>query len=164
MKNSEENSYPQTKLIDAVQATAKGQSIRSDALYPALSAEWEVPVTRNAKITGGWGAPPLRGHLWQGPPFIVAAQQRQSKIYLKRIRRAVRVDHRHRARARHDETAVVERALNRLGLAGLVRARATNNCAANNRAPVARIRRCCRECRRSGRTSSYRIRHPPYRH
>ena len=31
-----------------------------DALYPALSGEWEVPVTRNAKITpvneGGWGA------------------------------------------------------------------------------------------------------------
>jgi hypothetical protein len=30
-----------------------------DALYPALSGEWEVPVTRNAKITpvneGGWG-------------------------------------------------------------------------------------------------------------
>jgi hypothetical protein len=24
-------------------ATAKGQSIRSDALYPALSGEWEVP-------------------------------------------------------------------------------------------------------------------------
>ena len=29
----------------------EGQSIRSDALYPALSGEWEVPVTRNAKIT-----------------------------------------------------------------------------------------------------------------
>ena len=32
---------------------------RSDALYPALSGEWEVPVTRNAKITpvneGGGG-------------------------------------------------------------------------------------------------------------
>jgi hypothetical protein len=28
-----------------------GRSIRSDALYPALSGEWEVPVTRNAKIT-----------------------------------------------------------------------------------------------------------------
>ena len=30
-----------------------------DALYPALSGEWEVPVTRNAKITpvneGGGG-------------------------------------------------------------------------------------------------------------
>ena len=36
------------------------RSIRSDALYPALSGEWEVPVTRNAKITpvndGGGGA------------------------------------------------------------------------------------------------------------
>ena len=29
----------------------EGRSIRSDALYPALSGEWEVPVTRNAKIT-----------------------------------------------------------------------------------------------------------------
>ena len=32
---------------------------RIDALYPALSGEWEVPVTRNAKITpvneGGGG-------------------------------------------------------------------------------------------------------------
>src|ERR1700730_2162713 len=37
----------------------EGRSIRSDALYPALSGEWEVPVTRNAKITpvneGGGG-------------------------------------------------------------------------------------------------------------
>ena len=49
----------------------EGRSIRSDALYPALSGEWEVPVTRNAKITGGWGAPPLRDHLWQGPPLPV---------------------------------------------------------------------------------------------
>jgi penicillin-binding protein 1A len=61
------------------QATAKGdRSIRSDALYPALSCEWEVPVTRNAKITpvnegvgGGVGGPPLRDHLWQGPPLPV---------------------------------------------------------------------------------------------
>ena len=47
-----------------------------DALYPALSGEWEVPVTRNAKITrvnegGGVGGPPLRDHLWQGPPLPV---------------------------------------------------------------------------------------------
>jgi hypothetical protein len=49
----------------------EGRSIRSDALYPALSGEWEVPVTRNAKITpvneGGGGrgrGPPLRDHLW----------------------------------------------------------------------------------------------------
>jgi hypothetical protein len=27
------------------------RAIRSDALYPALSGEWEVPVTSNAKIT-----------------------------------------------------------------------------------------------------------------
>ena len=51
---------------------------RSDALYPALSGEWKVPVTRNAKITpvnegvgGGGGGPPLRDHLWQGPPLPV---------------------------------------------------------------------------------------------
>src|SRR3984893_17758397 len=56
----------------------EGQSIRSDALYPALSGEWEVPVPRNAKITpvnegvgGGVGGPPLRDHLWQGPPLPV---------------------------------------------------------------------------------------------
>src|SRR5580693_2793436 len=47
----------------------EGRSIRSDALYPALSGEWEVPVTRNAKITPG--GPPLRDHLWQGPPLPV---------------------------------------------------------------------------------------------
>src|SRR3984893_1721915 len=55
----------------------EGRSIRSDALYPG--GEWEVPVTRNAKITpvneGGGGAgsggPPLRDHLWQGPPLPV---------------------------------------------------------------------------------------------
>src|ERR1700730_981957 len=55
----------------------EGRSIRSDALSPG--GEWEVPVTRNAKITpvneGGGGAgsggPPLRDHLWQGPPLPV---------------------------------------------------------------------------------------------
>ena len=61
-KNSEENTTDQADRCG--QATAKGQSIRSDALYPALSGEWEVPVTRNAKITpvneggGGRGASP----------------------------------------------------------------------------------------------------------
>src|SRR6202140_4237985 len=54
-----------------------GRSIRSDVLYPALSGEWEVPVTRNAKITGGWGAPPLRDHLWQGPPLPVTLRLTQ---------------------------------------------------------------------------------------
>ena len=56
----------------------EGRSIRSDALYPALSGEWEVPVIRNAKITpvnegggGRVGGPPLRDHLWQGPPLPV---------------------------------------------------------------------------------------------
>src|ERR1700719_1423520 len=56
----------------------EGRSIRSDALYPARSGEWEVPVTRNAKITPvndgvgcGVGGPPLRDHLWQGPPLPV---------------------------------------------------------------------------------------------
>ena len=36
--------------------------------------EWEVPVTRNAKITGGGGAPPLRDHLWQGSPVTRNAE------------------------------------------------------------------------------------------
>jgi hypothetical protein len=49
----------------------EGQSIRSDALYPALSGEWEVAVTRNAKITGGWGGLPSGITLWQGPPLPV---------------------------------------------------------------------------------------------
>src|SRR3981081_904011 len=61
----------------------EGRSMRSDALYPALSGEWEVPVTRNAKITpvnegvgGGVGGPPLRGPLWQGPPLpVIGGQQ-----------------------------------------------------------------------------------------
>jgi hypothetical protein len=43
-----------------------------DALYPAPCGEWEVPFTRNAKITPvneggvgvGVGGPPLRDHLW----------------------------------------------------------------------------------------------------
>ena len=60
-------------------SAGEGRSIRSDALYPALSGEWEVPVTRNAKITPvneggggrGSGGPPLRDHLWQGPPLPV---------------------------------------------------------------------------------------------
>src|ERR1700720_3637568 len=59
----------------------EGRSIRSDALYPAPSGEWEVPVTRNAKITpvnegvnDGGGGPPLRDHLWQGPPVTRNAE------------------------------------------------------------------------------------------
>jgi hypothetical protein len=49
-----------------------------DALYPALSGEWEVPVTRNAKLTPvneeGWGrgrgaSPP--GSPLAGPPLPV---------------------------------------------------------------------------------------------
>ena len=59
-KNSEENSENKRCYAN----TLRPRSIRSDALYPALSGEWEVPVTRNAKITpvnggvggGGWGA------------------------------------------------------------------------------------------------------------
>jgi len=56
----------------------EGRSIRSDALYPALSGEWEVPVTRNAKITpvnegvgAGSGGLPSGITLWQGPPLPV---------------------------------------------------------------------------------------------
>src|ERR1700736_6530465 len=63
----------------------EGRSIRSDALYPALSGEWEVPVTRNAKITpvnegvgGGVGGPPLP----PSSPF---------KSILERGRKSVRI-------------------------------------------------------------------------
>jgi hypothetical protein len=54
----------------------EGASIRSDVLYPALSGEWEVPVTRNAKITpvnegAGAGGLPSGITLWQGPPLPV---------------------------------------------------------------------------------------------
>jgi CHASE3 domain sensor protein len=65
-----------------------GQSIRSDALCPALSGEWEVPVTRNAKITpvnegvgGGVGGASPPDHLWQGPPLPVTL-----RLILPRLR------------------------------------------------------------------------------
>ena len=58
----------------------EGQSIRSDALYPALSGEWEVPVTRKAKITpvnegvgAGSGASPPGSPL-AGSPVIRNAE------------------------------------------------------------------------------------------
>jgi hypothetical protein len=35
--------------------------MRNDALYPALSGEWEIPVTRNAKITPVASENPIRG-------------------------------------------------------------------------------------------------------
>ena len=73
-ENSEEIPHPQTSSSVWSKPTAKGDSIRSGALYPALSGEWEVPVTRNAKITGGGGAPPLRDHLWQGSPVTRNAE------------------------------------------------------------------------------------------
>jgi Histidine kinase-, DNA gyrase B-, and HSP90-like ATPase len=45
-----------------------------DALYPALSGEWEVPVTRNAKITPvnerGWGWGRGRGASPPGSPLV----------------------------------------------------------------------------------------------
>ena len=49
-----------------------------DALYPARSGEWEVPVTRNAKITpvneGGWGASP------PGSPLVGSPVTRNAEI------------------------------------------------------------------------------------
>ena len=45
-----------------------------DALYPALSGEWEVPVTRNAKITpvnegaGAFGRVPVTRNAEIDPP------------------------------------------------------------------------------------------------
>jgi hypothetical protein len=57
----------------------EGASIRSDVLYPALSGEWEVPITRNAKITpvnegAGSGGPPLRDHPLAGSPVTRNAE------------------------------------------------------------------------------------------
>src|ERR1700737_1441040 len=60
----------------------EGRSIRSDALYPALSGEWEVPVTRNAKITpvnegvGGRG----RGASPPGSPLAGSPVTRNAEI------------------------------------------------------------------------------------
>src|ERR1700730_6555926 len=60
----------------------EGRSIRSDALYPALSGEWEVPVTRNAKITpvneGGWGRG--RGASPPGSPLVGSPVTRNAEI------------------------------------------------------------------------------------
>ena len=60
----------------------EGQSIRSDALYPALSGEWEVPVTRNAKITpvneGGGGRG--RGASPPGSPLAGSPVARNAEI------------------------------------------------------------------------------------
>ena len=60
----------------------EGQSIRSDALYPALSGEWEVPVTRNAKITpvneGGGGRG--RGASPPGSPLAGSPVTRNAEI------------------------------------------------------------------------------------
>jgi hypothetical protein len=53
-----------------------------DALYPALSGEWEVPVTRNAKITpvneGGWGRG--RGASPPGSPLAGSPVTRNAEI------------------------------------------------------------------------------------
>ena len=60
----------------------EGRSIRSDALYPALSGEWEVPVTRNAKITpvneGGGGRG--RGASPPGSPLAGSPVTRNAEI------------------------------------------------------------------------------------
>ena len=57
-------------------------SCRSDALYPALSGEWEVPVIRNAKITpvneGGGGRG--RGASPPGSPLAGSPVTRNAEI------------------------------------------------------------------------------------
>ena len=57
-------------------------SCRGDALYPALSGEWEVPVTRNAKITpvneGGGGRG--RGASPPGSPLAGSPVTRNAEI------------------------------------------------------------------------------------
>jgi hypothetical protein len=53
-----------------------------DALYPALSGEWEVPFTRNAKITpvneGGWGVE--SGGSFPGSPLVGSPVTRNAEI------------------------------------------------------------------------------------
>src|SRR6478736_5671450 len=60
----------------------EGRSIRSDAFYPAQSGEWEVPVTRNAKITpvneGGGGRG--RGASPPGSPLAGSPVTRNAEI------------------------------------------------------------------------------------
>jgi hypothetical protein len=58
--------------------SSNGEGAIDDALYPALTGEWEVSVTRNAKITpviegvgAGSGGLPSGITLWQGPPLPV---------------------------------------------------------------------------------------------
>jgi hypothetical protein len=62
----------------------EGRSIRSDALYPALRGEWEVPVTRNAKITpvnGGVGGRGRgRGASPPGSPLAGSPVTRNAEI------------------------------------------------------------------------------------
>src|ERR1700738_1148886 len=70
-----------TLLADLIQHKVAVSALRPEAMLSTLrlSGEWEVPVTRNAKITPvneggggrGSGGPPLRDHLWQGPPCPV---------------------------------------------------------------------------------------------
>jgi hypothetical protein len=64
------------------EAEAKGDRSESDALYPALSGEWEVPVTRNAKITpvneGGGGRG--RGASPPGSPLAGSPVTRNAEI------------------------------------------------------------------------------------
>ena len=60
----------------------EGRSIRSDALYPALSGEWEVPVTRNAKITpvNEGGGVRGRGASPPGSPLVGSPVTRNAEI------------------------------------------------------------------------------------
>jgi hypothetical protein len=69
-----------TRLTRAFTANIDVTVIRiaNKAVSAALSGEWEVPVTRNAKITpvnegvgAGSGGLPSGITLWQGPPLPV---------------------------------------------------------------------------------------------
>src|ERR1700730_12933101 len=73
---------PTRSEVQRTSGDPEGRSIRSDALYPALSGEWEVPVTRNAKITpvneGGGGRG--RGASPPGSPLAGSPITRNAEI------------------------------------------------------------------------------------
>src|ERR1700737_3938790 len=72
-----------TLLADLIQHKVAGSALSPEGMLstPPPGGEWEGPVPRNAKITpvnegggGGVGGPPLRDHLWQGPPVTRNAE------------------------------------------------------------------------------------------
>jgi hypothetical protein len=65
----------------------KGRSIRSDALYPALSGEWEVPVTRNANVTPDCKMFSLQpgSKFWQNEPNAGDSSRMANDLAIRRF-------------------------------------------------------------------------------